>query len=133
MQAKLAQLSHMSDALDELIANCPGGGDVKACTILDAMQCGPSVTGSVSDLPTSDSKKGTQTMETTILTIEGMHCDGCARTVEALLGRVPGVRKAEASYDKRQARVLHDQNEAAVADLAAAVAKGGFMAKAAET
>jgi len=41
VQAKLAQLSRMQDALDELIASCPGGGDVKACTILDAMQRGP--------------------------------------------------------------------------------------------
>ena len=133
VQAKLAQLSHMRDALDELIASCPGGGDVKACTILDAMQGQPRATDPLSDLPTIDSKKGTQEMKTTILTIEGMHCDGCARTIEALLGRVPGVRKAEASYDERQARVLHDQNEAKAADLTAAVAKGGFTAKATET
>ena len=71
-------------------------------------------------------------MKTTILTIEGMHCDGCAHTIEALLSRVPGVRKAEASYDERQARVLHDQNKAKAADLMAAVAKGGFTAKAAD-
>jgi len=72
-------------------------------------------------------------MKTTILTIEGMHCDGCARTVEALLSRVPGVRKAEASFDERRARVLHDQDTAATTDLAAAVAKAGFTANAAET
>ncbi|MET4808213.1 MerR family DNA-binding protein [Limibacillus sp. MBR-115] len=40
VQAKLDQLSHMRDALDELIASCPGGGDVKACTILEAMERG---------------------------------------------------------------------------------------------
>ena len=133
VQAKLARLSHMRDALDELIASCPGGGDVKACSILDAMQHGSGATDPISALPTTVSKKGTQKMKTTILTIDGMHCDGCARTIEALLSRVPGVRKAEASYDERQARVLHDQNEAEAADLAAAVAKGGFTAKTAET
>lgn len=71
-------------------------------------------------------------MKTTMLNIDGMHCDGCARTVEALLSRVAGVRKAEASFDARQARILHDPNEASTADLTAAVAKGGFEAKAAE-
>lgn len=133
VQAKLAQLSRMRDGLDELIASCPGGGDVKACTILDAMQRAPDSINIVSPQPTTQSNKGTHEMKTTILTIDGMHCDGCARTIEALLSRVPGVRKAEASYDERQARVLHDQNEARAADLTAAVAKGGFTAKAAET
>lgn len=72
-------------------------------------------------------------MKTTILTIDGMHCDGCARTIEALLSRVEGVRKADASYDERQARVLHDQKTAPTTRLAEAVAKGGFAAKVAET
>lgn len=38
VQVKLDQLSHMREALDDLIASCPGGGDVKACTILEAME-----------------------------------------------------------------------------------------------
>lgn len=55
VQSKLAHLAQMRDALDELIASCPGGGDVKACTILDAMQrkAGTST-------PTSTYKKGPQ-------------------------------------------------------------------------
>src|SRR3546814_5621734 len=56
-------------------------------------------------------------MKTTILTIQGMHCDGCAHTIEALLARVPGVRKAEASFDERQARILHDENGPSEAEL----------------
>lgn len=123
VQAKLAKLAQMRDALDELIASCPGGGNTKACTILDAMQ-----RKAGTPTPTSTCKKGPQKMKTTILTIEGMHCDGCARTIETLLERVPGVRKAEASFDERRARVLHDQTTASAADLAAAIAKGGFTA-----
>lgn len=126
VQTKLDRLSQMREALDELIASCPGGGEVKACTILDAMQREASAADPES--PTSTSEKGTRDMKTTILTIEGMHCDGCARTIEALLGRVTGVRKAEASFDERRARVLHDQTTASAADLAAAIAKGGFTA-----
>lgn len=132
VQAKLAQLSRMQDALDELIASCPGGGDVKACTILDAMQRDPAGADTAASATPFTSAKGPRDMKTTILTIEGMHCDGCARTIEALLGRVTGVRKAEASFDERQARVLHDQATASATDLTAAIAKGGFTAKASE-
>lgn len=65
-------------------------------------------------------------MKTTVLTIEGMHCDGCAHTIEALLARVPGVRSVDASFDERQARILHDPNSTSEADLVAAITKGGF-------
>jgi copper chaperone CopZ len=68
-------------------------------------------------------------MKTTELRIEGMHCDGCARTVEALLGGVPGVKKARVSFADRAARVLHDPESASAAELAAAVETGGFKAR----
>ena len=38
VQVKLNQLVQIREALDDLIASCPGGGDVKACTILEAME-----------------------------------------------------------------------------------------------
>ena len=100
-----------------------------ACTILEGMERGAPNAVPASDDIRVTSKKGIEIMKTTNLQIDGMHCDGCARTVEALLSRVPGVRKAEASFDERQARVLHDQNEAPVADLMAAVTKAGFEVK----
>lgn len=126
---KLERLSRIRDALDVLIARCPGGGeDVACCTILDAMERGTSGVGTELLGPTTSDKKGRQVMKTTMMTIKGMHCDGCARTVEALLARVPGVRKAEASFEKRQARILYDQDRAPEADLVAAIAKGGFEA-----
>src|SRR5919106_6714241 len=34
---KIAQLRHIRAALDELIATCPGGGALRACTIIDAL------------------------------------------------------------------------------------------------
>ena len=68
-------------------------------------------------------------MKTTVLTIEDMHCDGCARTIEALLAHVPGVRGVDASFDEGQARILHDPNSASEADLVAAIARGGFGVK----
>jgi DNA-binding transcriptional MerR regulator/copper chaperone CopZ len=126
--AKLDRLARIRDALDVLIARCPGGGDVSGCSILEAMEEGGGEAGSPPNHAT-DTKKGTEEMKTTVFAVEGMHCDGCARTIEALLGRLPGVRKADASYEAREARVLHDRNQAAEADLIAAIAKGGFKAK----
>src|SRR3546814_2476337 len=49
--------------------------------------------------------KGKAPMKTTLLAIDGMHCDGCARTIEALLARLPGVHKVEASLDRKSTRL----------------------------
>jgi len=68
-------------------------------------------------------------MKTSLLTIEGMHCDGCARTIEALLARLPGVRKVDASFAERYARVLYDPETVSERQIAQAIAKGGFTAK----
>jgi len=67
-------------------------------------------------------------MKTTTFTIEGMRCDGCAETIEALLARESGVRKAEASFAEKEARVLHDPNQIPEARLKAAIEKAGFRA-----
>ena len=39
---KIAQLQQIQAALDELIASCPGGGALRACTIIDALTGHPS-------------------------------------------------------------------------------------------
>lgn len=123
---KLGRLTSMRDALDDLIASCPGGGDVKACTILEAMERNGGPIEMPPPVTNTEEHKGKIEMKTTVLTIEGMHCDGCAHTIEALLARVPGVHKADASFDERQARILHDPDSAPEPDLVAAIAKGGF-------
>lgn len=129
VQGKLRQLVRIRDALDRLIASCPGGGEVTACTILEALEQGADAVSDGVETK-GPAKRKTETMKTTVLDIEGMHCDGCARTIEMLLYRVAGVRKAEASFDERRARVLHDAGAASGADLEAAVGKGGFKARA---
>lgn len=131
VEARLAHLVQIRGALDGLIARCPGGGGVEACSILEAMN---ENTRRLRTQPRGrDAPKRTETedMKTTMFTIDGMHCDGCAHTIEALLLRVPGVRKADMSFAERRARVLHDPAAASVDDLTAAVSKGGFIAKAA--
>lgn len=128
LQIKLDRMTRICGALDELIASCPGGGDVKACTILEAMGRSGGAIEAPPSATNRDEPKGKSQMKTTVLTIEGMHCDGCAQTIEALLTRLPGVRRVDASFDARQARILHDPTASPEADLIAAIAKGGFKA-----
>jgi len=126
VMAKLDRLSRIHDALETLIAQCPGRGDLDACTILEAIETAGDARRSAG--PATDTAKGGTDMKTTVLAVTGMHCDGCARTIEALLGRVAGVRKAQASFREGEARVLHDRDEAPEAELLAAIEKGGFEA-----
>ncbi len=58
--------------------------------------------------------------------VEGMHCSGCAATIQALLERHEGVRKASASCDEREARVLYDARSTSEEQLAAVLEKAGF-------
>jgi copper chaperone len=65
-------------------------------------------------------------MKTATFTIEGMHCDGCASTIKALLDRQPGVQMAMVSFADRQARILYDPNATDEPRLVAAIEKPGF-------
>lgn len=40
-----------------------------------------------------------QAARSTTLAISGMTCSGCARTVERVLSRVPGVERAKVDFD----------------------------------
>ena len=65
-------------------------------------------------------------MKTATLTIEGMHCDGCASTIKTLLHRQPGVQLATVSFADRLARILYDPNATDEDRLVAAIEKPGF-------
>lgn len=54
VQAKLDRLVRMRDALNELIASCPGGGDVSTGTILEAMEGEATMAGAEPDRPEGD-------------------------------------------------------------------------------
>lgn len=62
--------------------------------------------------------------------VEGMHCEGCARTIEALVARVPGVKRVAVSFDAREAQVEFDADRANDADIVAAMERAGFRAEA---
>ena len=65
-------------------------------------------------------------MNTVDLTIQGMHCDGCAKTVEALLKSEPGVKSATVSYAKGLARVVFDPVTVDLPALVKAVERAGY-------
>ena len=65
-------------------------------------------------------------MKTTTFKIEGMHCDGCARTVEALVRSEPGVKTATVSFKDAEARVLFDPQAIDEERLTVAIEKPGY-------
>jgi copper chaperone len=65
-------------------------------------------------------------MKTLTVTIEGMHCDGCAETIKALLTLETGVKAVNVSYPERRARVLYDPAAIDEAKLRAAIKKAGY-------
>lgn len=58
--------------------------------------------------------------------VEGMHCSGCASTIQMLLQREAGVRQVSASFDSGEARVLYDPAAVSEDDIAAAIEQAGY-------
>jgi MerR family copper efflux transcriptional regulator len=128
VDGKIAQLQHIRGALDVLIATCPGGGALRACTILEALAgqsaaAGPQRSGEPKHL--QGAAKG-RDVKTATFRIDGMHCSGCARTIVALVSTEPGVRKAMVSFKTNEARILFDPQAVSEDRLAAAIRQGGY-------
>jgi len=58
--------------------------------------------------------------------IQGMHCDGCANTIKALVEREPGVTSATVSFDAGEARILYDPATTNKDRLVAMVERPGY-------
>jgi len=65
-------------------------------------------------------------MRTSLYRIDGMHCEGCARTIEALLAAEPGVQRAAVSFEAREAQVLFDPQAVTEARIVAAIERAGY-------
>ena len=65
-------------------------------------------------------------MKTLVATIEGMHCDGCAGTIEALLAREPGVKGASISYAAGKGQILYDPAATDPVRIAATIERAGY-------
>ena len=65
-------------------------------------------------------------MKNATFRIEGMHCDGCAKTIEALLGAEAGVESAAVSFGAREAQVLFDPSVIDDVKIVAAIERAGY-------
>lgn len=65
-------------------------------------------------------------MNKAVLTIKGMHCEGCVKSITSLLEKHVGVTKADVSLEKEIAEVLFDVSHTTVEELISAIAEAGF-------
>jgi copper chaperone len=76
-----------------------------------------------------DSIPGRRTVETKVLKIGGMTCDGCARSVSNVLRALPGVLTADVSLTQGQATVSFDPAQVSVESMRGAIEDAGFEAQ----
>ncbi len=65
-------------------------------------------------------------METIILKVGGMTCQGCVASVTRVLKAVDGVSDAQISLEKNEARVTYDAQKTSQAKLAEAIEAAGY-------
>lgn len=121
VERKIGQLVEIRSALDALIATCPGGGDLSACTIMEALDHRRAAT-----TPTPSQSRSDNMATRTTFKIDGMHCDGCARTVEAVLLSEPGVSEVGASFSRREAAIRFDPAATNRDRLERAIVRAGY-------
>jgi len=67
-------------------------------------------------------------MQTTTLSIAGMHCQGCVQIVQNVIEQQAGVKGCSVSLDAKQARIAHDAGKVSPEALAQAVEDAGYTA-----
>jgi len=67
---------------------------------------------------------------TTTLTVNGMHCEGCVKTITAALSKLKGVDEVNVSLEQKQATVTYDANRVTVERLAEVIRSKGYEATA---
>lgn len=67
--------------------------------------------------------------QTVTLEVSNMTCSVCPITVKKALQKVPGVRKVEVSYARKEARVTFENTQASIAQLEDATFEAGYPAK----
>jgi Hg(II)-responsive transcriptional regulator len=123
VEGRVAELVRIRSALAKLVASCPGNGAVTSCTILGALAELSEETQSAERRHTEARRRGMRSLE---LNIEGMHCESCAATIEALLAREVGVKAANVSYAAGKGRILYDPDATDPAGITATIEKAGY-------
>jgi copper chaperone len=70
----------------------------------------------------------TTTSATVTIKIEGMHCDGCASSLEKKLKATDGVEEVRVSFPKKEAWVKYDDEKLTVAKLHEVINSTGYKA-----
>ncbi len=65
-------------------------------------------------------------MSHTTLTVPEMSCDACRTTVEGALAGLAGVASVNVDLERKLVTVEHDEHQASVSELAAAVEEQGY-------
>jgi len=65
-------------------------------------------------------------MQTVHLSVPGMTCAACPITVKQALAKVPGVKKIDVSFEKREAVVTFDDAKTNVQKLTKATSDAGY-------
>ncbi|MCP5268845.1 MAG: heavy-metal-associated domain-containing protein [Zoogloeaceae bacterium] len=65
----------------------------------------------------------------TVIKVGGMSCQGCVKNITGVLQVLPGVSAVVVSLEENEARISHDENQASVAALRAAIEDAGFDAE----
>ena len=67
-------------------------------------------------------------MESTLLKVGGMSCQGCVKSVTRVLTELPGVDKAEVSLERGEASVDYDAGKVSRDAMKRVIADAGFEA-----
>ncbi len=68
-------------------------------------------------------------MESSIIKVGGMSCQGCVKNIGGVLSAMPGVASAEVSLEAGEARVAFDPQVVTRSALVAAIEDAGFDAE----
>ena len=68
-------------------------------------------------------------METTVIKIGGMSCQGCVKNISGVLGAIDGVGNAEVSLEAAEAKVAFDGQKVTRDALVSAIEDAGFDAE----
>jgi copper chaperone CopZ len=74
----------------------------------------------------SDTKTETDRVE---ITIEGMHCSGCASGIKSMLKRTPGVVSAEVSFETKTANVEYNPADISREKIVEVITNLGYRAR----
>ncbi len=66
--------------------------------------------------------------ERVLVAIEGMHCDGCATGIRAMLKRTEGVMSADVSYERKEAVVEFDSGRTTREKIVQVIVNLGYKA-----